>query len=77
MIIEIKFIFSKFRRSDTHMSDAKNINVLQLEIKNKSISIQKILKIFTIIIFFGLKLFFSLFKIRNKGDAEIIKTIIN
>ena len=27
--------------------------------------------------FFGLKLFFSLFKIRNKGDAEIIKTIIN
>ena len=27
------------------MSDTKNINVLQLEIKNKSISLQKILKI--------------------------------
>ena len=44
-IIIILFIFSKFRRSDTHMSDTKNINVLQLEIKNKSISIQKIIKI--------------------------------
>ena len=44
-IIIILFIFSKFRRSDTHMSDTKNINVLQLEIKNKSISLQKILKI--------------------------------
>ena len=27
------------------MSDTKNINVLQLEIKNKSISLQKIIKI--------------------------------
>ena len=44
-IIIILFIFSKFRRSDTHMSDTKNINVLQLEIKNKSISMQKIIKI--------------------------------
>ena len=44
-IIITLFIFSKFRRSDTHMSDTKNINVLQLEIKNKSISMQKIIKI--------------------------------
>ena len=44
-IIIILFIFSKLRRSDIHMSDTKSINVLQLEIKNKSISLQKILKI--------------------------------
>ena len=44
-IITTLFIFSKFRRSDVHMSETKNINVLQLEIKNKSISLQKILKI--------------------------------
>ena len=44
-IIITLFIFSKFRRSDVHMSDTKNINVLQLEIKNKSISLQKIIKI--------------------------------
>ena len=44
-IIITLFIFSKFRRSDVHMSETKNINVLQLEIKNKSISLQKILKI--------------------------------
>ena len=39
------FIFSKLRRSDNHMSNIKNINVLQIEIKNKSISMQKIIKI--------------------------------
>ena len=44
-IIIILFIFSKIRRSDIHMSDTKSINVLQLEIKNKSISLQKIIKI--------------------------------
>ena len=44
-IITTLFIFSKFRRSDLHMTDTKNINVLQLEIKNKCISIQKIIKI--------------------------------
>ena len=44
-IIIILFIFSKLRRSDIHMSDTKSINVLQLEIKNKSINLQKIIKI--------------------------------
>ena len=44
-IIITLFIFSKFRRSDINMSDTKNINVLQLEIKNKSISIQKMIEI--------------------------------
>ena len=43
-IIITLFIFSKFRRSDIHMSDTKNINVLQLEIKNKSLGVQKIIK---------------------------------
>tara|TARA_Y100000816_G_C26063596_1_gene558754 strand:- start:74 stop:787 length:714 start_codon:yes stop_codon:yes gene_type:complete len=38
-------IFSRFRRSGDQLSENKNINVLQLEIRNKSINIQKIIKI--------------------------------
>ena len=44
-IIITLFIFSKFRRSNIHMSETKNINVLQLEIKNKSINVNRIIKI--------------------------------
>ena len=44
-IIFALFIFSKYRRSDNQILNVKSINVLQVEIKNKSINLQKIIKI--------------------------------